>query len=149
MVEPKVVSGKSESMTLLPDSFLPSIGLVMVSHAFMDNNLQKAIFILGRVDFSIGVSFLSDMMTSKKSDIFKNLARTTEPGLSQLCKMLVLGELVTTLSTERNVIAHHVPDWVNGAESEIGYFKDVVKTYPQIRVQPPYVASIESLNTLS
>ena len=136
-------------MTLLPKTFLPAIGNLMVAHAFLDSSLQKAIFAMSNVDFSIGISLLSDAMTSRKSDIFKNLARVTEHKLESLCKMLVLADLVDELSTKRNVFAHHLPDWANADGTEIGYFKDVNKTSSQIRVLPPVVATKQSILTLA
>ena len=136
-------------MTLLPTTFLPAIGKLMVAHTIVDNNLQKAIFSMSKLDFSIGVSFLSEALTSKKLDIFKNLARTTEHKLESLCKMLVLGDLVDALSKDRNVVAHHLPDWINKDGTEIGYWKDANKTFPQIRVQPPFKASISSILALA
>ena len=141
---------KSLSITFVPDAFLPVIGLVMVTHALMDNKLQEAICFVGGIDYTVGVSFLSEVeMTVKRAGIFKNLARVKEPNLNQMAKMLILGEMVVKLSEERNIIAHQVPYWVNSENSQIGYFKETNKTNPQIKVQPPYVATIDSLVSLA
>jgi hypothetical protein len=147
------VSGKtvkSSSITFVPDEFLPAIGLVMVTHAFMDNKLQQAICYIGGLDYTVGVSFLSEVeMTARRAGIFKNLARVKEQNLNQMAKMIILGEMVVKLSEERNIIAHQVPYWVGANNSEIGYFKEINKTRPQIKVQAPYIATIESLVSLA
>lgn len=136
--------------TYIPDSFIPAIGRVMVEHAFMDQQLQIGVCILAGMDYSCGVSFLSEvLMTSKRAEIFKNLARTREPDVEKLCKLLVVGDIVVDLSAERNNIAHYLPYWVNGEATEIGYFRDETKTVPQIASKPAYIATVPKLNDLA
>jgi len=44
---------------------------------------------------------------------------------------------------------HSLPYWYGTRTDEVGYFRDVVRTYPQIKVQPPYKATIRSLEALA
>ncbi len=144
-------------MTLIPDHFLPAIGLVIVNHAFMDTKLQAAICILAGINYNSGVSILAPIYsTSTRAEILQNLARTTAMDMTSLCKLLVLGDLIVEASTERNIIAHTLPyfhspskDPLDPFKDEIGYFKEINKTIPQIKQQPPYTANLESLTKLS
>lgn len=128
---------------------MPAIGLVMVSHAFMDQQLQIAICAISGIDYSSGVSFMSEVSTNKRAEMFKNLAKIKEDDLHQLAKMLVIGDMIGLLSNERNILAHTIPHSRDASSSKIGYFKDKNKTFPQISVQPPYTATVDSLEKLA
>lgn len=144
------ISRRFPPITGIPDHFLAAIGLVMTYHAFMDNRLQRSIFQFAGIDGATGVSFLSKVQaTSTRAEIFKNLARTKEPNLVRLAKMLVLGDVVAKLCEERNIVAHTLPSSYSPSKDELVYFKDVNMTVPQIRVQPPYLATVASLTDLA
>jgi hypothetical protein len=143
--------------TLVPVHFLPAIGLVIVHHAFMDSQLQAAIRLLAGNDYKTGVSILAPVTsTAIRAGMLQNLARTTARDLSFLCKLLVLGDVIILVSNQRNILAHTLPyaysppkDNLGPLSDEILYFREVNKTIPQIKIQPPYKASLESLAKLS
>lgn len=143
--------------TLIPDHFMPAIGLVMVTHAHMDAQLQNAIGLMSGMGYNSVVSVLAEVTsTGTRAAIFQNLARTAEHDLNVLCKMLVVGDVIVSVSRERNVIAHGTPYWYTPSKDpsdptkdQIGYFKEVNKTVPQIKQQAPYVADLKSLGTLA
>lgn len=134
---------------MVPDHFMPAIGLVMVQHAYMDQALQAAISHLSGMNYSVGVSILSQVnSTASRAEIFRNLARIKEPVLVQLAKFLVLADVVRDLCKERNIIAHTLPYAWSPSNNELTYFQEVNKTEPQLKIQPPYLATPESLKKL-
>lgn len=135
---------------MVPEHFLPAIGAVMVQHAWMDRNLQYAIFNLVGVDRNAGIAILSRIqMTSARAEIFKNLARVKTNDIGRLCKMLVLGDVINDLCEDRNTIAHKLPYAYSPSEDQLTYFKDVNTTNPQISAQPPYIATVRDLKQLA
>ena len=135
---------------MIPDHFLSGIGLVMVQHAFMDAKLQGVISHLSGMDFNSGASILSKVSsTSTRVEILQNLARTKIADLNTMCKMLVIAEVIIDLCQQRNILAHSLPYAYGPSADELTYFKEVNKTIPQIRVQPPYLATVSSLSKLA
>lgn len=138
------------SMSHIPDHFMPAIGQVMVQHAFMDSKLQNTICLLSGMSYNAGVSVLAPVTTTKtRATMLQHLARTMAKDLSYLCKLLVLGDVIAEVSNERNIIAHTIPYFYSPSTDEIGYFKEVNKTNPQISQQPPYTATVKSLYDLA
>ena len=136
--------------TLLPESFLPAIGLVIVRHAVMDRALFDAICYVAKVDRNVGVSFLLKAQnTTARANILRDLATTKVLDDPQAIKIHVLADLIVKCCKQRNILAHSVPYFWSPAAGEVGYFRDEVQTYPQIKQQPPYRASLKSLTELA
>lgn len=134
----------------VPDHFMQSIGVVMVQHAYMDRNLQAVICHLAGMDHSAGVSVLTKLnSTVSRANILQNLARVKVENLPQLAKFLVLSDVVVNVCTERNSIAHGLPYSWSPSKNELTYFRDVNLTWPQLKIQPPYCATPESLADLA
>ncbi|NOT40461.1 MAG: hypothetical protein HOP13_08215 [Alphaproteobacteria bacterium] len=129
---------------------MQSIGVVMVQHAYMDRNLQAVICHLAGMDHSAGVSVLTKLnSTASRANILQNLARVKVENLPQLAKFLVLSDVVVNVCTERNSIAHGLPYSWSPSKNELTYFRDVNLTWPQLKIQPPYCATPESLADLA
>lgn len=136
--------------TMVPDHFMQPIGVVMVQHAYLDRNLQRAVCHLAGMDHSVGVSVLTKLnSTSSRASILQNLARVKVDNLSQLAKFLVLADVVTGLCSERNSVAHGLPYRWSPSGNELIYFQDVNLTSPQLKIQPPYCTTPDSLVDLA
>lgn len=136
--------------TFVQAHFLAPIGLVMVQHAQMDVKLQNAIIHLSGMDINSGYSVLSKVqMTNARVEIFQNLARTKAETIERLAKMLALADEMREICDDRNIIAHSTPYAYSPKNDEAIYFRDVNKTAPQIKIQPPYRASPATLIALA
>ena len=145
MKEPDRVMG-----TMLPESFLPWIGLVMIKHALLDRALNAAICHVAGLDFNAGVPLLSRTPnTTARGEILRSLATTKLLNDVEAIKAHVLADLIKKYSDERNILAHGIPYWSNAAGDEIGYFRDENRTFPQIKIKPPYRASVRSIAELA
>lgn len=135
--------------TLLPLHFLPLIGRVMIEHTLMDSALNTAISHIARLDRNASISILAKVPnTSTRASILQNLAHSKILDDSQAIKTVVLADLIVKCSEVRNILAHSVPYSYSPSRDEVIYFRDVVQTFPQIKTQPPYKASIKSLTAL-
>jgi len=152
--ESLLMDGQRQSLTsfvtLVPDTFFPSIGRVLVSHAFADRELSKAINFHSGMDRGAGVAVLSAVTsTADRAKMLKNLARVRAKTLAELCKYLVLADLMKTLSESRNVIAHNIPYMWSPSNGEISYHKDTTLVFPQITQEAAFSTTIAKLEKLA
>ena len=135
--------------TLLPLHFVPVIGRVAIEHTLMDQALIASAAHIAGMDYNTAISIFSQILAAGgHSDILRNLATTKVLDDVQAIKLHVLADQFDEFSKQRNIVVHSLPYWYGRATDEVGYFRDVVKTFPQIKTQPPYKATITSLERL-
>jgi hypothetical protein len=135
---------------LVPDHFLPEIGLMMVTHAFMDREIQYTIFHLAKTDRVAGISILSSILqTSARAEILQNLALTKVRGQRRRCMLLAMVGAIHDLCKDRNIIAHLLPYSYSPSMDQLSYFRDVNTTNPQIKIQPPLNVTVASLQKMA
>ncbi|MDP2378267.1 hypothetical protein [Reyranella sp.] len=136
--------------TLMPESFLPLIGLVMIKHALLDRALNAAICHIAGLDFSAGVAMLARTPnTTARAEILRGLATTKLRNDVEAIKTHVLTDLIKKFSDERNILAHGIPYMSNAAGDVVGYIRDENMTFPQIKTKPPYRATRDSIAELA
>ena len=134
----------------LPNSFLAPLGQVMVQFAFMDTELQKAILKLAKLDINAGVSIFSKVSsTDTRIEILQNLAATKVRGVRRRAKLLTLTDELWRLKKDRNIVAHTLPYSWDAKRNELAYFRETSLTVPQIKPQPPYLATPTTFSELA
>ena len=135
--------------TIIPDSFLPGIGYVVVQQTQLDHAVNELIWFLAEMEHTEGRAITSTIMNlGTRLELFKRLIIVTVTDEMDRKKLQAIRSRAKELVSERNRISHDKPYSINRSKTEITFFREVNLTEPKIKDQQPTLMTIESLKKL-
>ncbi len=77
------------------------------------------------------------------------MAITKIRGRRRRAKLLALTEQLADLTRDRNIVAHTLPYSWDEKLNELAYYREITMTIPQIKNQPPYLATPDTFKLLA
>jgi len=135
--------------TLIPEHFLPGLGYVAVQNSQLDHSINETIWFLGTIDAAAGIAITSTVANSStRIEMLRRLVKVKVADEKDQKKLLALLNRADEVIGERNRFSHDRPYYYSPKNDEVGFFRDVNLSNPQIKIQPPTRITTEFLQKL-
>lgn len=124
--------------TLVPQHFLPALGLVDVRQTQMDRAVNLTIGHLTGLDHSSLIALLSPIMNlSTRLEMLERLIPMKMKDIKDRCKLETIRREIKDLNGHRNRLIHDLPYGYSPSEDSVMLIRSETWTDPQIKAYPP------------